>query len=192
MTVEVPAAGTPAVELLVPGTWVPLDLDPATRVRSITGLLDPAAPPDARRRAQALLEATTYQAVKAGAALAYLFSSVREGKLAAASLLVSVVGAAPGAEETNPGPAAVATALAQRYGGEAGELPAGPGARVRRRQRVEPLRTRNELQDARTGRSGQDRASCGHAAETQHLPPIDRHVTDALPRTKRSSYHSKA
>ena len=52
MTLGAPAAGTPAVELLVPGTWVPLDLDPATRVRSITGLLDPAAPPDARRRAQ--------------------------------------------------------------------------------------------------------------------------------------------
>src|SRR5438093_3135565 len=105
----------------MPATWVPLDLDPATRVRSITGLLDPADPPDVRRRAQAVLEATTYQAAKAGAALAYLFSSVREGKLAAASLLVSVVDAAPGAEATNPGPAAVAGALAQHYGGKVGE-----------------------------------------------------------------------
>src|SRR5437764_7201111 len=100
----------------MPATWVPLDLDPATRVRSISGLLDPAAPPDARRRAQALLEATTYQAAKAGAALAYLFARVSGGKLAAASLLVSVVGATAGAEEANPGPAAIAAALAQRYG----------------------------------------------------------------------------
>lgn len=138
MTVEGPAAGTPAVELLMPGTWVPLDLDPATRVRTIARSLDPAAAPEARRRAQALLEATTYQAAKAGAALAYLFSSVRAGKLAAASLLVSVVDAVPGAEATNPGPAAIAAALAQRYGGEAGELTAGPAARVRRRRRVEP------------------------------------------------------
>ena len=138
MTVEAPVAGTPAVEMLMPATWIPLDLDPATRVRSISKLLDPAAPPEARRRAQALLEATTYQAAKAGAALAYLYARASEGELAAASLLVSVVEATAGAEATNPGPAAVATALAHRYGGEAGELPAGPGARVRRRQRIEP------------------------------------------------------
>jgi hypothetical protein len=138
VTVESPEAGTPAVELLMPATWLPLDLEPATRVRNIAGLLDPAAPPDIRRRTQALLEATTYQAAKAGAALAYLFARVSGGKLAAASLLVSVVGAGPGAEETNPGPGAVAAALAQRYGGETGDLPAGTGARVRRRQRVEP------------------------------------------------------
>ena len=37
-----PEAGTPSVELLMPATWVPLDLDPATRVRGIAGLLDPA------------------------------------------------------------------------------------------------------------------------------------------------------
>ncbi|HVW33739.1 MAG TPA: hypothetical protein VHL53_14475 [Acidimicrobiia bacterium] len=122
----------------MPATWVPLDLDPATRVRGIAGLLDPAAPAEVRRRSQALLEATTYQAAKAGAVLAYLFSSVREGKLAAASLLVSVVEAAPDAEATNPGPAAVVATLADRYGGTAGELSAGPAARLRRRRRVEP------------------------------------------------------
>lgn len=138
MTVEAPEAGTPAVEMLVPATWLPLDLHPATRVRNIAGLLDPAAPPEARRRAQVLLEATTYHAAKAGAALAYLFARVTEGGLASASLLVSVVGATAGAEETNPVPAAIAGALAERYGGEAAELPAGPAARVRRRQRVEP------------------------------------------------------
>jgi hypothetical protein len=122
----------------MPATWIPLDLDPATRVRSITALLDPAAPPEARRRAQGLLEATTDQAAKAGAALAYLYARVTDGGLVSASVLVSVVGASPGAEGANPGPQAVAAVLAQRYGGEAGELPIGPGARVRRRQHVEP------------------------------------------------------
>jgi hypothetical protein len=124
--------------MLMPATWIPLDLEPATRVRSIAGLLDPAAPAEARRRAQALLEATTYQAAKAGATLAYLFARVTEGGLVSASLLVSVVEAGPGAEATNPGAAAIAGALAERYGGEVGELTAGPAARVRRRQQVGP------------------------------------------------------
>ena len=138
MKVGAPVAASPAVELLVPGTWRPLDLDPATRVRSLSGLVDSTSPPDVRRRAQALLEATTHRAAQAGATAAYLFVSLRGNKLAAASLLVSVVAAGPGAATTNPGPAAVAAQLAQRYGGEASELPAGPAARVRRRQHVEP------------------------------------------------------
>jgi hypothetical protein len=138
----IPDAGLPTVELLLPVTWNPLDLDPETRTASIARLTDRtmqsgAAAANARARMRAEFERAAEIGAASGAVLAFVYWSVRDGKLASASLFVALVDAtvpseAPAASE----PEALAGALAARYGGEVSELAGGPGARVQRRGRV--------------------------------------------------------
>ena len=141
-TDTVPEAALPSVELLLPATWNRLDLDPETRTASIARLADRTMKPgtafaDARARMRAEFEKAAEIGAASGAVLAFVHWSAPEGKLASASLFVALVDAIDPPDDLGaPEPAALAEALAARYGGEVRELPAGPGARVRRRSRV--------------------------------------------------------
>jgi hypothetical protein len=135
-------AGFPSVELLLPATWNRLDLDPRSRATSIARLVDrtTTSGPDfaeARAGMRAEFERAAEIGAATGASLAFVYWSAPEGKLASASLLVALVDVT-GAPRNGPPPEqrALAAALAARYGGEVGDLAAGPAARVRRRGRV--------------------------------------------------------
>jgi len=80
------------------------------------------------------LEGAVDTAAGHGAVLGYLLLTSGGGKVATASLFVSLVYAIgdPGGEV--PEPAVAAEELAARVQGEVRDLPAGPGVRVRRRQ----------------------------------------------------------
>ena len=135
-------AGLPSVELLLPATWNRLDLAPATRLTSIARLVKrttKAGPEfaEARTTMRAEFERAAEIGAASGASLAFVYWSAPEGKVASASLFVALVDATGRLEgHPAPGPRALADALAARYGGEVGELEAGPAARVRRRGRV--------------------------------------------------------
>jgi hypothetical protein len=133
----------PSVEVFVPGTWRALDLDPATRGESIrrhaaeTGQGAGAELAEARRQMQARLEHVAEEAAGTGASLGFVFSTVANGKLASASLIVALIDATDGGDGSAPPSAqAIAEGLQLRLGGEVGDLTAGPALRVRRRQEV--------------------------------------------------------
>ena len=142
MAADTPAKALPAVELLLPATWNALDLAPETRGTSIRRLLDDTVrriPPLAgeQTRMQAELQTAVEIAAASGAALAFVYWSAPEGKLASASLFVALVDANPPSQDRPaPEPAVLAEALAARYGGEVGQLAAGPAARVQRQGHV--------------------------------------------------------
>jgi hypothetical protein len=136
----IPGGGFASVELLTPATWNVLDLDPQTRAASIARLVDATTTPrpefgEARAEIRAEFEKAAELGAASGASLAFVYWSAREGKLASAALFVVVVDAAP-SDRPAPESTALAEALAARYGGEVGQLAAGPAARVRRRGRI--------------------------------------------------------
>ena len=127
----------------MPGTWRPLDLDPATRSDSIRRLAEESGQGagvelvQARRRMRARLQQVAEEAAAAGASFGFVFSTVANGKLASASLIVALIDAAGGSDSAAPPSAqALTEGLQLRLGGEVGELPAGPALRVRRPQAV--------------------------------------------------------
>jgi hypothetical protein len=72
-----------------------------------------------------------------GASFGFVFSTVANGKLASASLIVALIDAAEGRDSAAPPPAqAVTEGLQFRLGGAVGELTVGPALRVRRRESV--------------------------------------------------------
>lgn len=135
-------AALPSVEMLLPAAWERLDLGGATRAADVAGLVDRTTRQgpefaEARARMRAEVERAAEIGAAAGASLAFVYYSAPEGKLASASLFVALVDATGRPDgETEPEPRALADALAARYGGEVGELDAGPAARVRRRGRA--------------------------------------------------------
>jgi hypothetical protein len=81
------------------------------------------------------LERAVETALAEGAVLGYVLLSTAGGKVATASLFVSLIDGAGDVGDV-PESAAAAGALAARLGGEVRELPVGPAVRVRRRQSV--------------------------------------------------------
>ena len=133
----------PSVEVFLPATWRALDLDPATRGESIRRLAAETAEGGsaelvaARRRMQARLEQVAEAAAGAGASLGFVFSTVADGRLASASLIVALIEAADRGEGFAALSARSMTeGLQLRLGGRVDELMAGPGLRVGRRQVV--------------------------------------------------------
>jgi hypothetical protein len=135
------ATATPSVTVLVPATWAVLDLDPRTRTGSIARLVEEriGGGPDlrsSRRRMMDGLEKAVDTAVTHGAVLGYVLLTSGGGKVAMASLFVSLVDAVGDVDAAGLEPAAGAEGLAARLGGEMCDLPVGPAVRARRRQAV--------------------------------------------------------
>ena len=135
------ATAAPELGIFVPATWAVLDLGPSTRVGSIARLVDEriGGGPDlgpARQRMKAGLETAVEAAVAQGAVLGYVLLTSGGGKVATASLFVSLIGAVGDVGGEVPELAPAAEGLAARLGGEARELPVGPAVRVRRRMSV--------------------------------------------------------
>lgn len=141
MVPETRVGTAPAVTVFVPATWSVLDLDSQTRTGSIARLVEEriGGGPDlsaARRRMMEQLERAVDTAVGQGAVLGYVLLTSGGGKVATASLFVSLVDALSDPGGQVPEPAVAAEALAARLGGEVRELPVGPAVRARRRQSV--------------------------------------------------------
>lgn len=133
-------AASATLTVFVPSTWSVLDLDPGTSTGSIARLVEEriGGGPELwaeRRQMMAGLERSIETAVAQGAVLGYVLLSTAGGKVAAASLFVSLI-AATGELGEVPEPAAAAEGLAARLGGEVRELPVGPAVRMRRRRTV--------------------------------------------------------
>jgi hypothetical protein len=131
----------PSVAVFVPGTWAVLDLEPQTRVGSIGRLVEEriAGGPNlksAREQMKAGLERAVESAAEQGAVLGYVLLTGDGGKIASASLFVSLVDAIGDVSVEGPDPAVAAGGLADRLRGEVRELPIGPAVRVQRRQSV--------------------------------------------------------
>jgi len=135
------ATAVPTVMVFVPATWSVLDLDPQTRTGSVARLVEEKIGggsdlSQARRRMTDQLERAVDSAVGQGAVLGYVLLTSGGGKVASASLFVSLVDGVGDPGDQVPEPAAAAGALAARLGGEVRPLPVGPAVRVRRRRSV--------------------------------------------------------
>ncbi|MDQ1491826.1 MAG: hypothetical protein QOJ23_4340, partial [Actinomycetota bacterium] len=135
-TDTIPHAALPSIEILMPATWHPLDLDRETRAASIArlvaGTMEPgAAFAEARARMRAEFEKAAEIGAAAEAVLAFVYWSAPEGKVASASMFLALVDAAPPENQGVPEVRVLAEAIAARYAGDVVELGAGAAARVR-------------------------------------------------------------
>src|SRR5438309_10928628 len=107
----------PAVTVFVPATWAVLDLDPRTRTGSVARLVEERIRGGlelgpGRRRMMDGLERSVDTAVAQGAVLGYVLLTSGDGKVATASLFVSLVDAVGDVGGEVPEPRAAAEGLA--------------------------------------------------------------------------------
>lgn len=134
------------LSVVTPGTWITLDLDPATRTGSIARAVEQhtgSGPSEEPRRAElkAALERVAADAQGQGGVYAALLSDVIEGRPVAASLIVSLRTGSSASAPAGLTRGLIAEGLRRVLDGhgttEVRELPVGPAVRVRKRVRAD-------------------------------------------------------